>query len=206
MNTISENQAQFLHLPEGSYYALNGLLPIDYGFNVTLASTGAGASIDAQGLSQVFKVDSGGVLALHKIHLLNGRGTDGGALYMNGGSTAHLFGCTISNCSATSASFGGGGAICASSDSIAILSECTIVSCVAATNGGALFVNRRSEAHLTDCSLINSLAYNWNGADKWGGAVFLSDRSTVKFTTCLFSNSSVSALGHGYVRRVQSLS
>eukprot|EP00966_Prymnesium_polylepis_P106501 2466128-Prymnesium_polylepis.1 len=78
--------------------------------------------------------------------------------------------------------------MCVTANSIAILSECTIINSVSATNGGALFL-RQSVAHLVGCNLINSLAC------MWGGALFLTYESTVEVTNCKVSNSSAAALG-----------
>ena len=61
----------YLWLQEGETIALGGLKFRVGGFNVTLMSNGAGATLDAEQQSSMFEVFNGGVLELHKVHLVN---------------------------------------------------------------------------------------------------------------------------------------
>ena len=181
MTANPTGQPLSLYLPAGYYYELSGPLPSVLGFNLTLASDGTGASIDARGLSRLFTVGDNATLSLRKINLLNGRapvspeifsssfsngglGCGGGALHVGSGSVARLEECVISNC-ASQATYVSGGAIYVGGASVLYLTDCNVTDsvasggsvegaflCLAAGSGGA------NEARLTRCTITNSSA------------------------------------------------
>ena len=57
-----------LYLPEGNVYRLNGTQLQIRGIQVLLWSEGAGATLDAQGLSHHFVTSLGGQMHLHRVH------------------------------------------------------------------------------------------------------------------------------------------
>ena len=61
-----------LYLSEGSRYSLGGSQLVVHHKNVTLRSSGTGATIDAEGLSRHFDVALGAELHLQHVHLVNG--------------------------------------------------------------------------------------------------------------------------------------
>ena len=72
MTANPAGQPLSLDLPAGHYYELSGPLPAVTGYNLTLASDGVGATIDARSLSRLFAVADGAALVLRQITLLNG--------------------------------------------------------------------------------------------------------------------------------------
>jgi hypothetical protein len=66
-----------LYLPEGNVYPLNGTQLHIPSIHASLKSDGAGATLDAQGMSLHFDVAPGGQLHLHRVH------TRGGMMGMN---------------------------------------------------------------------------------------------------------------------------
>lgn len=64
---------QYLWLREGETLALGALKFRVGGFNVTLRSDGAGATLDAEQQSSMFEIFNGGVLEMHNVHLVNSR-------------------------------------------------------------------------------------------------------------------------------------
>ena len=69
-------------MPEGSIVVLSGQVAIPSGFNFTLTSSGAGATLDAQRVTRHFSVGSSAFLRLVRISLVNGHAAVAGAVFV----------------------------------------------------------------------------------------------------------------------------
>ena len=99
----SPGEAVSIFLPEEAQYQLGGAELRVTGSNLTLSSAGKVAVLDAQQLSRMFYVETGGHLKLHRLRLLRGTANVyAGLAYVVFSSSARFSGCIISNCSANS--------------------------------------------------------------------------------------------------------
>jgi hypothetical protein len=121
-------------------------------------------SIDASGLadgiqlsgnnqSRAFNINSGALVMLHSLTLLNcnGGGSDGGAIY-NTGTT------TINACTFTANATGSGGAILNDTSGNLTLNQCTITGNSAASAGGGGGIENKSILSLNQCTLTGNSA------------------------------------------------
>ena len=124
-----------LKLAAGARLALDGEpLLVSSGMDVTLSSeSGEAATLDAARRSRVVEMH-GGQLLLSRVNLIRGTSTGlGGCAYANTSSTIHIYGSTISNCTAN-----GGGGLYAWDASVSLLGT-TISDSTAALAGGGLY-------------------------------------------------------------------
>jgi hypothetical protein len=144
-------QLIFFLIP-GAVYALSGE-PISLdGLNLTLLSEGAGATLDARGLSRLFEVGEGSVLTLQSLHLLNAQhrykysNSDPksrlqASVMLLQDSQAYLIGCTITNR--------------VGAHQVGAHYVSPGVSSLSHYRAGGLMSLFDSELHLTDCSITN---------------------------------------------------
>ena len=131
-----------ISLAPGTIITLSGEpLTIGPGMNVTIRSSGAGATIDAMQLSRVVHIHDGGHLEVQQIHLVNGTVADaaGGCVLVDGGgSTLRMGGGSVTDCIA---------AVVAMSDAIPPYAPTTIGAGggVASINGAEALVSGKSE-------------------------------------------------------------
>lgn len=157
-----------LQLHEGAHFSLGGEQLVVSGFNLTLHSTGTGATLDGQRLSRLLLVEGGAAVQLHNLHLVNGdattltrasSGEEGGGLYMQGGSRCTMSNCTIAHCRAAQ---GGGGFW--QSRSICMMTSCTIANCSASSgSGGGVLFTTNSFLSLMDSCVESCHAYAEGG-------------------------------------------
>jgi hypothetical protein len=161
-----------LQLHEGAHYSLGGEQLRISGFNLTLHSTGIGATLDGQRLSRLLLVEGGAAVRLHNLHLVNGDAlTGGGGLRLMEGSTCTMTSSTITHCKTgdrrgPDAQEGGG--LYVHGDSRCTMANCTIAHCRAAQGGGA-FLQHRSTCLMTSCTVANCTATIGSG----GGVLYI---------------------------------
>ena len=167
---VASKEPLHLQLPEGAHFALGGFPLEVFHRNLTLRSTGSGATLDGEFLSQLLthgcpycfngvcdnSCTSGWcechtTVKLHNIHLVNGRDWVGGAIQSLHGTRAELTNCTIESCGAMD-----GGAIYVGDRASLTLTDSTIAHC-RADLGGAISLYGGSKATLlnsriTSCS------------------------------------------------------
>ena len=78
------NAPLHVQLPDGAHLPLGGS-QLDVRVNLTLRSTGAGATIDGERLSRLFGVSTGAAVVIDTVHLVNGHARQQGALLSQGG-------------------------------------------------------------------------------------------------------------------------
>ena len=185
---VANKEPLHLQLPEGAHFALGGFPLEVFHRNLTLRSTGSGATLDGEFLSQLLThgcpycfdgvcnyvaescvigwCDCRTTLQLHNIHLINGRDWTGGAVQSIQGTRVELTDCTIESCGAVD-----GGAFYVGERASLTLTNSTITHCHA-DRGGAISVSGGSTA-----SLINSRITSCSSR-MHGGAVHLQDISS----------------------------
>jgi hypothetical protein len=140
--------------PSGATFAVSN-------FTLVLFSEGAGATINGEGLSQLFKVTNGGHVDLRHIHLKRGHATgQGGAMEVTQASV-NLADCTISDC--TSAGNSGGIQL---RTAIMHMTRTTVTGCTAVNNAGFVRLLSSSKMTITD-SEITSCTSGSDGAALW---------------------------------------
>lgn len=168
-----------LQLHEGAHFFLGGEQLLVSGFNLTLHSTGIGATLDGQLLSRLLLVEGGAAVQLHNLHLVNGDAlTGGGGLRLTESSTCTMTSCTITHCKtvdragprSSSASGEEGGGLFMQGGSRCTMSNCTIAHCRAAQGGGG-FWQSRSTCMMTSCTIANCSASIGSG----GGVLFMTN-------------------------------
>ena len=178
-----------LFLPPGSMLEFQGQSIIIGAMDLQIRSEGEGATLDAQHLSQVFVLQRGARLHLHKMTLLNGfASVNGGAVLLTSNASIVLTSCNLTNsiaenlggtmgvvsgssvtmvaCGIGNSTAREGGALMIS-DSIVLMSSCLIVNSNVETNGGVFYVSASTGSlTATGCTITNSSAYN-------GGVMYL---------------------------------
>ena len=135
---------------------------------------GKGYTLDASNKASIFKIANNAHVILKNIVFSNGNATDGGAIYVEAGSTIEVINCTFQNNFASN----DGGAIYMADDSLTSTStiyDSTFTLNIAANNGGAIYTASTLNVTLSDFSYNN--ASNSGGSMYVGGAVHIS-RST----------------------------
>ena len=175
-----------VQLPEGTHLPLGGSeLVVGASLNLTLRSSGAGATIDGEHLSRLFTVSTGATLEIDTIHLVNGSTAattqwagDGGALRLHAGASARLTSSRITNCYAKE--FGGAlGAHYQPAVSASFV-DCHIESCIAEWGGGAIEVSHGSSLAFTRTSIADCHSIMRQGgaiAAVFGAKVSMKDSS-----------------------------
>ena len=163
-----------VQLPEGTHLPLGGSeLMVGVNLNLTLRSSGAGATIDGEHLSRLFTVGLGATLEIDTVHLVNGSTAAaatyldgyGGALWLQVRASARLTSSRITNCYAKES----GGALSAHHQPAVSASfvDCHIESCIAELDGGAFEVTHDgsllafTRTSIADCHSIT----------RYGGAI-----------------------------------
>ena len=91
----------FIFLPPGRHIMLSAALICPRDKNITISSSGEGATVDGQRETILFHVGDGCSLTLQGLHLLNGWAEwYGGAIYVSRGGDVEINDCTITGCSA----------------------------------------------------------------------------------------------------------
>ena len=169
-----------LQLHEGAHFPLGGEQLRVSGFNLTLHSTGIGATLDGQHLSRLLLVEGGAALRLHNVHLVNGASLrEGGGLRLTEGSTCTMMSCTITHSkTGDRRGVGEGGGLYVHGGSRCTMSNCTLTHCRAAQGGGACF-QLQSTCVMTSCAIANCSASVGSG----GGLLSITD-SALSLTDC----------------------
>ena len=124
-----------LYVPAGSALAIGGA-PIVIGLiDLTLASGGEGATLDAHHASRFFEVRPGATLTLEMLTLANGK---------------------------TAENKGKGGVITVDGASVAIIS-CHMINSTSNTDGGVMLITGDSHVLIDGCQIENSHAEDWGG-------------------------------------------
>lgn len=172
-----------VQLPEGTHLPLGGSeLVVGVNLNLTLRSSGAGATIDGEHLSRLFNVGTGATLDIDTIHLVNGSTAAatlnegrGGALRLQAGASVRLTSSRITNCYAKEQ----GGALSAyyQPGVSASFVDCHIESCIAGWDGGAIFATHGPSLAFTRTSIADC-----HSITRFGGAiaVFLGAKVSMK--------------------------
>eukprot|EP00966_Prymnesium_polylepis_P291533 6733395-Prymnesium_polylepis.1 len=127
-----------LYLPAGSRFTLGGEHIAIHHADVTLASDGEGAEIDAEGLSRHFDVALGGKLHLEKVHLVNGGfEMSGGSVLVRNGGTLSAINALISDSEVLATS---GTAVCKALCSSNCKCPVDVRICLCTQRGGAVAV------------------------------------------------------------------
>ena len=147
-----------VQLPEGTHLPLGGSeLVVGVNLNLTLRSSGAGATIDGEHLSRLFTVGTGATLEIDTVHLVNGStavwGGQGGALQLQAGASARLTSSRITNCYAKE--FGGALSAHYQPAVSASFVDCHIESCIAEWDGGGFWVTHGSSLAFTRTSIAD---------------------------------------------------
>jgi len=135
---------------------------------------GKGYTLDASNKASIFKIANNAHVILKNIVFSNGNATDGGAIYVEAGSTIEVINCTFQNNFASN----DGGAIYMADDSLTSTSsiyDSIFTKNFADNNGGAIYTASTLNVTLSDFSYNN--ASNSGGSMYVGGAVHIS-RST----------------------------
>ena len=195
-----------LFVPEGHWLLLGGEA-LTVSSNISLLSTGVGATIDAQSLSRVAEVAPAGRLELRSLHLVNGATspssliidgrevrpiTYGGAVLCYG--ALLLVNARITNSSAFDTNHCEGGAVYVVGGSVSIsgstISDCTVKGGTAA-DGGALSVHSGSVS-VSNSNITGCVA---KASDARGGALALVV-SSVSIISSIISGCESSAADH----------
>ena len=174
-----------IHLLPGTYNRTgNAGLTIIKNVNIVGASQ-TSTIINAQGLINIFTVNSGVKVTIANLTLANGNTTYGGAICNNGvlnasgcaftNNTATITGnggaisnygtITLSDCNFTGNNGGAGGAIYNNGGSISSLSDCTFTNnTVTNSNGGAIYNNGGTINSLNGCTFTNNIGKSYGGA------------------------------------------
>ena len=172
-------------VPEGGLIELNSSYTFSDTDTVSVGTDGIGitkdVTIDGKGYTLnasnkafIFKIANNAHVILKNIVFSNGNATNGGAIYVEAGSTIEVINCTFQNNFASN----DGGAIYMADDSLTSTStiyDSTFTLNIAANNGGAIYTASTLNVTLSDFSYNN--ASNSGGSMYVGGAVHIS-RST----------------------------
>ena len=172
-------------VPEGGLIELNSSYTFSDTDNVSVGTDGIditkdvtidgkGYTLDASNKASIFKIANNAHVILKNIVFSNGNATNGGAIYVEAGSTIEVINCTFQNNFASN----DGGAIYMADDSLTSTStiyDSTFTLNIAANNGGAIYTASTLNVTLSDFSYNN--ASNSGGSMYVGGAVHIS-RST----------------------------
>lgn len=150
-------------------------------------------SIDADNNSRIFTINSGHVVELNNLNLVNGLTADGAAIYNNANLT--LNGCNISDCYANGSS-GSGGAIYNNSGGVLTINNSSLSDNSAMSAGGAIEDNSGSGLGLIldNVSFTNNNITSVSGS---GGAIHITGSGNVSITTCDITNNSAPTEGGG---------
>ena len=184
-----------LSLPQGGTFPLGGAPIRVISIRLQLTSRGAGATIDAETRSRLFKVSGGAHLRLNSLTLANGKvnalTARGGALHISQNSYVLLCGGSVIRKSrVVGRGYAEGGAVWLDEGSLTLASGSAIVDSTVSVprdvavaipdpraGGGAIFVNRHGSVLLTgESAILNSRLIIVGAAattNKGGGAVCL---------------------------------
>ena len=185
-----------LQLHEGAHFSLGGEQLRVSGFNLTLHSTGIGATLDGQHLSRLLSVEGGAALRLHNVHLVNGAAlSEGGGLRLTEGSTCTMTSCTITHCKTGDRrglnAHQEGGGLYVYGGSRCTMSNCTLAHCRAAQGGGAC-LQLQSTCVMTNCAIANCSASIGSG----GGLLSVTN-SGISLTDCGIASCHANSEGAG---------
>ena len=169
-------------VPEGGLIALNSSYTFSGTDNVSVGTDGIditkdvtidgkGYALDASNKASIFKIANNAHVVLKNIVFSNGNATDGGAIYVEAGSTIEVINCTFQNNFASN----DGGAIYMADDSLTSVSsikDSIFTQNIAANNGGAIYTLSTLNVTQSDFSYNN--ASNSGGSMYVGGAVHIS--------------------------------
>lgn len=153
------------------------------GINVdNLTIDGKGFTIDALGMSRIFKVQSQNI-TLKNINFVNGNTSQSGGAIYSADKNLTLDNCLFINNTATTS----GGAIYLTGGSI---TDCNFINNTAGTYGGAIF--KQSNYAMS----IENSKFKDNNANE-GGAIYLRNLITIMSTinNCTFTNNSATSMG-----------
>ena len=132
---------------------------------------GNGYTLNAANNASIFRITNNSHVILENIVFANGNATDGGAIYVESGSTIEIINCTFQNNFASN----NGGAIFMAADSLTSTSSIfnsIFTSNHAGNNGGAIF-DTLSTINITQSTFSYNNATNYGGSMYIGGAVHI---------------------------------
>ena len=149
---------------------------------------GKGHTLNASNKASIFKINNNARVILQNIIFINGNASDGGAIYVDSGSSFEIINCTFSN---NFASYNGGAIFLATdsftSQSVIINSNFTNN---VALNGGAIYAGASALA-------ISLSDFSHNNASSNGGSLFIDGIANINQTT--FDNDYAKAGGSIYM-------
>jgi len=89
-----------IYLPSRADFKLDSHISCASNINVTVASSGEGATLDGQEQTGLFSLGGGCSLTLRGLTLVNGRASSGGVVYAKGAGDVEIIDSTVSGCSA----------------------------------------------------------------------------------------------------------
>ena len=154
----------------------------------SITINGKGHTLNASNQVAIFKINNNARVILQNIIFTNGNASDGGAIYVDSGSSFEIINCTFSN---NFASYNGG-AIFLVTDSFT--SQSVIINSTfknnVALNGGAIYTGASSLA-------ITLSNFSYNNASLNGGSLFIDGIANINQTT--FDNDYAKAGGSIYM-------
>jgi hypothetical protein len=162
-----------LFITPGTTLAMGGAPLTISGKRIHIQSAQNGATLSGGGLSRLITVSSAAELTLTRVHLRDGvdTSTGGGALRIDGNSTATLHGVHIQACTSTTY----GGAMIVTQRSRVTMTECTIsdtsVTSTSHSSSGGAIAAHASEITIIDSSILNAQVSS-GSATVFGGALY----------------------------------
>ena len=89
-----------IYLPPSADFKLGSQISCSSSINVTVASSGEGATLDGQEQSGLFYLEGGCSLTLRGLILVNGRAAQGGVVYASGAGDVEIIDSDVRDCSA----------------------------------------------------------------------------------------------------------
>uniref|UniRef100_A0A7S3X5I3 MAM domain-containing protein n=1 Tax=Emiliania huxleyi TaxID=2903 RepID=A0A7S3X5I3_EMIHU len=119
-----------IYLPPSADFKLGSQISCSSSINVTVASSGEGATLDGQEQSGLFYLEGGCSLTLRGLILVNGRAAQGGVVYASGAGDVEIIDSDVRDCSA----YTSGGVVSADQNSGAVsIRGSTVTGCSAGT-------------------------------------------------------------------------
>ena len=195
INATAPGGSLALQLPPGVIIPLEGAAIVVGAISLTIASSGAGATLDAGRRSRVFEVQPGAQLQLQSLTLANGASSvDGGTMALSHASV------TLSGSAIVGSSAGlSGGAIWVLGGDLTLTGQSTVVNSTATVSGGAMYVSGASVT-LTGASTLSSSHAKFGGAFySTGGNIVILSQSSVVGSTAQDGGAFVVAGGSVYI-------
>uniref|UniRef100_A0A7S3TW75 MAM domain-containing protein n=1 Tax=Emiliania huxleyi TaxID=2903 RepID=A0A7S3TW75_EMIHU len=119
-----------IYLPPSADFKMDSQISCGSDINVTVASSGEGATLDGQEQSGLFYLEGGCSLTLRGLILVNGRAAQGGVVYASGAGDVEIIDSDVRDCSA----YTSGGVVSADQNSGAVsIRGSTVTGCSAGT-------------------------------------------------------------------------